>query len=150
MANNGPDVNGDQYDFSCVSVDALGDLDGVKEIKYGNKKEGTKVWALGSKEAMGSTGGQLDCEGSLVMYLKHYRELLKRLGDGYLDKRFNITVNYAERNQPLITDKLYGVRLQTPERGASAGGSDALEVTIGFQVMRIVEDGKKPILGMKE
>lgn len=144
---NGPDINGTKYDYGSVSIDLLGKLRGVKEIKYKNMKAGTKTRELGTREASGRTGGELDCEASMVMYRKEFDELVGRLGEGYMDRVFNVTVTHADTGQPTVSDQIIGCKLTTDDHSAATGG-DALEVSIDLQPMRVLPGGKKPILGM--
>ena len=144
---NGPDINGIKYDYASVSIDLLGKLSGVKEIKYKNTLAGNKTRQLGSREASGRAGGELDCEASMVMYRKEYDELINRLGDGYMSRVFNITVTHAEINQPTVSDQIIGCKLTGDDHSAATGG-DALEVSVDLQPMRVFPGGKKPILGM--
>lgn len=146
---NGPDINGIQYDFSSISVDALGSLSGVKEIKYKNTLAGTKIYDLGRAEASGRTRGQLECEASIVLYRKAYDALVTRLGDGFMEKAFNIAVSYADAGQPTVTDRIIGCKITGDDHSAATGG-DALEVSLDLQPMRVFPNGKKPMKGMKE
>lgn len=149
MANNGPRINGHRYDFSSVTIDALGPLRGVKEIKYGNEKAGTIDYELGSAEPSARTRGELKPTATMTLYRDAYNELLKRLGDGYLEKVWNMTVSYADPGTPTVTDRLIGIKITKDELGVATGG-DGAEVPLDLQPMRVIPSGTKPLLGMKE
>lgn len=150
MANKGPDVNGVKYGFSSVSIDLLGNLSGVKSISYEQDLPGTKTYELGSAETSGRTRGRLGNTGSMTMYRKEYDQLVARLGDGYLEAVFTITVSYADIGQPTVSDKLVGCKLTKHGHEIDSGSDDALEVSLDLQPMRVFINGKKPLRGMRE
>lgn len=149
MASNGPRINGHRYDFSSVTIDAIGALRGVKEIKYGNEKAGTIDYSLGSAEPDSRTRGELKPSASMTLHREAYDELLNRLGDGYMEKAWNMTVSYADPGRPTVSDRLIGIKITKDELGVSTGG-DGAEVPLDLQPMRVLPAGKKPLLGMKE
>lgn len=147
--NKGPKVNGHRHDFSSVSIDLLGKLSGVKEIKYGNEKAGTIDYELGSAEPSQRTRGELKPSASMTMYRGEYDKLLVRLGPGYLEKVFNITVSWSDPGTITFSDRIIGVKITKDEMGVSTGG-DGAEVSIDLQPMRVLPHGSNPLLNMQE
>lgn len=96
---------------------------------------------------LGRTKGDLKAEGSLTTYLEEWKELLDALGDGYMEKSFDITVSYAEDGRPTVTDKLRGCRIKKVEESHSQG-TDGLTMKIDLHILWIEFGGKKPLKKM--
>lgn len=146
-----PKINGHQFSHSSIEVtitngNAVKVLSQFSEIKYSHSLEPGKVRGQNA-EAFGRTRGEYDAEGSLTMIKKVYVDLIQALGDGYLEKSFDITVMYNEENEDQVTDKLFGCRIKKPETSSSAG-QDATNVSVDLDVMRLEEGGLTPIKNM--
>jgi hypothetical protein len=144
-----PDINGTRYDFSSITVDIAGGYKpvGVTEINYSHGLDRGDVRGT-SPERLGRTRGQYTPEASITMYEAEWKVLRDKLGDGYLEKVFSMSVTYADDGQPTITDVIEGCTISNVEKGRSAG-NEAATVALTLHVIRITEDGKKPINRMR-
>lgn len=143
-----PLINGHRYSWASIELDIDGaDQLQFKEISYSHTLEPGDVRGQGPQVA-GTTRGEYSAEGSVTFLKEGHDELIERFGDGYFEKRFNVTVNYAEEGQPVTTDRLVGCRLKASEKSGSQG-TDGLEVTAPLHVTYITENGKKPLSNMR-
>ena len=139
-----PLINGNTFDFSSIELDAEGrKYNGFKSIEYDHSLEPGE--ARGNRaQVVGTTRGQYSAAASAEMYKSDYAQLIAQLGNGYMTKRFPITVSYAEAGQPIITDRLFQVRIKKAANSHSEGG-DPLTVKLDLHVMRISENGLDPV-----
>lgn len=146
-----PVINGHRYSWSSIEID-LGDLGGIQTgvsaISYQQSLEPSKLRGAGSPQPSGRTRGEYDAEGSVSLYKEDADNLIALLGNGFMEKVFDITVSYADTGNPVRTDKLFGCRIQTDEQDFSPGG-DALEVTFSLNVMKLQRNGFDPLLNMR-
>jgi hypothetical protein len=144
MAIKYPLINGVRHDYSSVEISIKGArVLGVKDVNYSSKLDPGKV--TGTHAAvLGRTRGQLTEEGSLTLYEAEWSELLALLGNAFMEKSFNITVNYREDGQPMITDRLIGCRLTSVEH-SPASGSEPITVKLSVHIMRIQRNGFDPV-----
>jgi len=142
-----PLINGVRYDFSSIVFHILGDqVLGVKEIAYKNSRERGEVRGT-SPQRLAKTRGQYKCEGSCTIYRREFDELIQRLGEGYQDVVFTVTVSYALDGQPLVTDTLVGCTLNEDDHSNSSG-VDATEVKLTLDPMYILMNGIAPFKGL--
>lgn len=118
----------------------------VKEISYKSELSGTDFHGT-SSQRIGSTRGTLKNEASMTLSKEAHVRLINYLGDGFLEKRFTITMTYVEGGV-VITDVLEDVRMKTADLKSSSG-DDPLEGTIDLDVSRIKFNGKYPLIDMK-
>jgi hypothetical protein len=143
-----PLINGRRYSYASVKIRVGGtEYTGVKEISYSWSIERSKVRGVGI-QPLGMTRGEYDCEGSITLYREDYDELITSLGNGYAEAIFTIAVSYADEGQSTVTDELRGCSLAGAEKSPSQG-TDALEVSCDLSIAYILENGKKPLVGMK-
>lgn len=142
-----PLINGHRYSYASIEADVNGKkFYGHKEISYSQDLEPGEVRGAHS-QVLGRTKGDLKAEGSLTTYLEEWKELLDALGDGYMEKSFDITVSYAEDGRPTVTDKLRGCRIKKVEESHSQG-TDGLTMKIDLHILWIEFGGKKPLKKM--
>jgi len=142
-----PLINGFRYDFSSIVFHLDGDVVlGVKEISYKNSRERGEVRGT-SPQRLAKTRGQYKCEASCTLFRSEFDELIAKIGDGYQDYVFPVTVSYANDGQPLVTDTIVGCTLDEDDHSNSAG-TDPTEVKLTFNPMYIVVNGKLPFKGM--
>lgn len=147
MATSYPKINGQKFDFSSVEIDIAGIIYiGVTELSYTHTLEpgilrGTRA------EKLGRTRGEYDAEGSVTIYKDTWNEIRNALGDGYLETSFDITATYAEDDEEIQVDKLFGVRITSVETAPSQG-TDPITVDLELDIIRIEENGVLPIEGM--
>ncbi len=143
-----PLINGHRYSWASVvaKFDTL-EIPHFSEISYSHTLEPGTVRGTGAQKA-GRTRGEYDAEGSVTWQLEGWQQLLEHLGDGFMEKSFTIVVSYAEEGQPVVTDELVGVRITSTEKNPSQG-TDPITVTTPLSIMYIIENGVKPLRGMK-
>jgi len=143
-----PLINGVRYDFSSIVFHINGDLIiGVKEISYKNTRDRGEVRGT-SLQKLGRTRGQYKAEASATIFRREFDDLVDRLGDGYMEVVFPITVSYADDGQPLVTDTIVGCTITEDEHSNSAG-TDATEVKLTFDPMYILIKGRPPFRGLR-
>lgn len=139
-------INGHRYDFSSIEA-SVGPriLTRFSSINY---EHGVDEGVLRGTSPMplGGTRGQYTASGSMTIYLEEWELLTSALlampsPGGFMEKRFLITVTYAEASGPPIVDTLEGVRITRARRGHSVGG-DPLSVDCDLSIMRIIENAK--------
>ena len=145
-----PLINGFRYSFASIEVSIDGrKMIGFREINYRVRREPGEVRGA-HPEPLGLTRGEITYEADLVAYAEEAEELIKQLGDGYMEKPFDITVTYAEEGQPTVTDQLLGCTIVQIER-AHTRGTDPLEVRLQLKPARVKFWGlnaiKKPLAG---
>jgi hypothetical protein len=143
MAREPQKINGVVHDFSSVEISINGDIyHGVTEINYSTKLSPQKVYGSHS-EALGRTRGKREDSCDLTIYEYVWKEMLDKLGDGFMEKIFDIVVIYAEeKDAPLVEDKIKHCRIseiaQSPKEG-----DEPVKVKLTIDVMRIVYNDKE-------
>lgn len=148
MAIQYPDVNGIRYDFSSVECNVGGQpVTGVKSVSY---KHGLKPGVVRGTSAQknGRTRGQYDPEASLTLYKAEADELIARLGNGYMEIPFDVTVHFADVGQAVTTTLIRAARI-TDEEEEHEEGTDALVVKFTLDPMAVVKNGVAPIRNMR-
>jgi hypothetical protein len=142
-----PLINGNRYDYSSIKamLDGLSYL-GFKSINYSHALEPGEVYGTHAQK-MGRTRGQYKPEASFEMYKEEYALLLLGLGPGYMERSFDIVVNYEEWDgsiQRVITDNIIGFRIKKAEN-AHSSGNEPLTVKVEGSVMYVLENGLAPL-----
>lgn len=145
-----PLINGHRHDFSSIECSMKGKRQlGLKSLDYGHGLEPGKVSGT-SAQKLGRTRGMYEAEGSFEMYLHEWEEFKAVLGDGFMEVPFDITANYAETGQPIITDKLAGCRITKVNKSGASDSSDPITVKVELDVMYLLENGKSAIVGLRK
>ena len=119
-----PLINGHRYSWASIELGVAGDLTrGFKSINYSDGLEPGKVPGT-DPSAIGRTRGKHTAEGSVEMYRTEAQNLIEKIGDGFYEVAWDITVCYREPGLPIITDSIRGVRLKKTNADNS-DGSDA-------------------------
>lgn len=147
-----PLINGVRHSFASIELTINTEkgprrIVGFKEIAYSQDLEPGEV--RGSHpELLGRTIGDLKNEASVTLYNEEWKDLQDAMGDGYMQKAFDISVTYAhneeEVNIGVVTDELKGCRIKKIDRSHSQG-TDGLEVKLDLHPMRILLNGKEAI-----
>lgn len=147
MATEYPMVNGHRYDFSSVEARIKGKLyKGFKSVNYSQNLEPGE--ARGNHaQRLGTTRGELKAEADAEMYREEFDELIRDLGDGFMEARFPIVVSYADDGQKVSTDTLHTVRI-TGVENSNGQGTDALAVKLTLSPDWVDYNGKKPLKRM--
>jgi hypothetical protein len=144
MADN-PIINGHKYSWASVEASFDGLLQrGFTEINYSTKLDIGKARGTGVR-VYGDTRGEADHEGSITMHKKEASAWFRAMGDGFMRRRFPITVSYDETGEGgVVTDKLEGCRIVNVEDNPRQG-TDATTVKIDLHIMRVKLNGVDPI-----
>lgn len=143
------EVNGNVYSFQSAKLE-LGDppqvFERVSAIAYDHSLDPEELRGAGAKP-LDDTTGVYKTRASLSLYLADWRVLRRMLSEmpgpgGFMQKRFTITVSYADTGEPeIMTDTLRGVRVRHVSRAYRTGGAGALMVDLELYVREILEDG---------
>lgn len=142
-----PLINGVHFDYSSIRIS----FDGgepeihVLEISYKDSLEPGEVRGT-SARVTGRTRGQYKPEASFTMTKAAWAEFCTYLGLGYMEKVFEVFVNYAELGLPVIPDIISGCRIKAIDESYSDGNADPLKVKVDLHVMHIVRNGNVPLL----
>lgn len=149
MTINYPTINGHYFSFASIEIDVEGTkLRGFKEINWEQSVEAGAVYGTHPQQ-LGDTRGKLECSGSLSMFYPEWMTLRKQLGDGYMRKRFTVTVIMSETGGPESSERvaLNGVRI-TKVNPSLSEGTDPVEVSLDLHIMWIEEGDEKPFEDM--
>jgi hypothetical protein len=149
MALTIPLVNGCRHSFASIEIAFDGVVfTGFKEISYNDGLEPGAVRGT-SVQKIGRTKGDLTPEASLTCYTEEWKEILAKFGNGFGERVFTIVVAYRENDDAdLVTDTIQGCRIKKVERSHSQG-TDALEVKLELDVMKILWDGYAMARGLR-
>lgn len=138
-----PLIKGTRHEWSSIEIKLDSDIYvGVKEIKYSASLKGTKM--RGTNPApIGRTRGEYDCEASIVLWFAEGVQFRKKLGDGYMEKPFDIVVSYVEDEFDTIVDEIIGVRI-TKDEGGGSQSPDGLTISWDLDPMKILFNGQEP------
>lgn len=135
-----PLIGGVRHEWSSVVIKLSSDLYvGIKSISYNDTLGPTKIRGT-HPVAIGRTRGEYDAEATIELYAAEARQFRKKLGAGYKEVSFDITVSYVEDGFDTITDTIVGCRIKKDQGGGSSG-ADALTVSWDLDVMQILWDG---------
>lgn len=141
-------INGKAYDFSKIEIYIDSDvISEVSSISYDSELEPgelrtSKPWV----DAF--TTGEYSASGSLELSKQQDAVLIAKLGDGFMDREFGITVTYSADGIPEpVVDELIGVRITSGGNDHSNGG-DALMVSRDLVIKVIKENGVLPLPNM--
>ena len=143
-----PTISSDAPRFSFVSI--VMKIDGIeytiKEVSYSDtvtrgKMEGNHPILLGY------TRGVYDCKAAIALYYEDFIKIQKKLGKAFYEKRFTVTVAYAEEGQDTVQDELVGCRFGKREVQHGKGG-DALEWKSDLDLEYIKWNGADPFTKM--
>lgn len=144
-----PKVNGRVLSYASCEFQVDGEIiTGIKSITYKDSIERSKARGAG-RQPLGRTSGEYDSEGSMTMLREDFHALIKRFGNGWMDKSFDVVVTYAEDDIEMHTDRLVGCLFDSAD-GSNEQGTDPLETELPLNIMYIVRDGIEPIRGMRK
>lgn len=139
-----PNVNDRAYSYSSIELDINGDFYyATKSINYSDNMEPGELRGQ-AQHALGRTAGDYKVDSvSIEMSREEWDILLQKLGDGFMLKSFNITVQYAEDNAATITDEIIGCRIKKPAYDNSQGPDPSM-VKLDLHAMYIIHNGVVP------
>lgn len=146
-------VNGHVFDFSSIKllpdVGVLPfELQRFVSIDYEHSLEVGELRGEGPRP-LGDGDGEYRTRASLTMYLSEWRELRTKLAalpgpGGWMQKKFNVRVQYAEEGETAVEDELRGCRVVRASK-AYRRGSEPLLVALDLFVTEIIEGGARAV-----
>lgn len=143
-------INGRVYDHGQCEIRINGTHYAmVKSITYSQKLERGKAKGT-SPVTRAYTRGSLEAEGNIEMYKTldgGSLQLVRDLGDGFLEKELFITVSFGVDGDPITVDELVHCHLGGTEGGSSEGTDPNVDkfplILKGYK-----PDGKQPLKGV--
>ena len=133
-----PNINGNLYghtSISCVIDDFQFFVVGLKELNYDQKMDPGKAYGT-SPYLLGRTSGQIECSGSMTLLKQEADQIKAKLGPGFMQRSWDMTVNYAETGLPMVSDKLVAIRI-TSDSVQSSAGNEPIHVKWDLSIMYI-------------
>jgi hypothetical protein len=143
-----PLINGNAYSFASITIDVGGiKFRGFKEIKYEHSLEPGELRG-NHPQLLARTRGQYKASGSLTVFQHEWEQLRDRMGNGFFETVFTVSVMYSELGPVgARCDTLHGVRFTKAAKGGSES-NEGTEVPLDMHIMWIEESGKRPINNM--
>lgn len=140
-----PLINGIAYGYAEIVLTIDGEsFTAIKSINYKTSVSRGKLRGT-SMRPLAMTSGEADYDADLEISEDDYRALITRFGDGFLKRKFDVTISKSnddgsgqDDGTVTITDKLKGCRMKGPEHN-HAQGTDAITVRVPLDVMQILE-----------
>lgn len=143
-------INGATYDYGSASLRINGErYEGVKSIKYDQKRTRTKVTGLNrSRRPKGRTRGNYEAGNvTLTMLRKTAQDLRDALallstdGQSYGDAEVPIVVTYFEPTLGLTKDELLSCSIES-DAGGAEDNPDPLYEDVVFSCLHMKRNGK--------
>lgn len=149
-----PNTSGLEADWAAAEIDINGTIYlGIKEMMFTTTREPGVIRGSGSARKLARTRGELNVEGTLVMWHSQAHELIAALaaagvdsGLGYMEVSFDITFTVKSNGITTHTNKLLGCNIVSDEGGGSQG-TDPLERSFDLDIMDVEVDGAKAVGG---
>jgi hypothetical protein len=147
-------INGHAWDFSSVTIRVNAPtpiiLTLVASLNYEQSRTPGVLRGTSAKK-LGRSRGQYDASGSMSIYREEFNILVQALaalppvGQGFMEKAFEITVSYGEMTSAPSTDELQGVCIIRTNNQNQQGG-DPLFVDVDLDIMDILLDGVPAVI----
>jgi hypothetical protein len=139
-------INGIKYSSHDATVTINGRVVGVIKLDYDDKLTVGALRGAGTPWKLGSTAGMYEPSASMTLSKRDAHELVKDLTGNDPNKgigavQFEIVVVRSTAGQPVLTDKIHGVRLLGMKDAVDAGSSDPHVVDCELDVASIEREG---------
>lgn len=119
-------INGKKYSYESIKVTMSGQvLSECAGIDYKESENVEKTYVLGQKQPVAVTSGKREYEGNIMVTGAQYAELQKSIPRGAslsdIDP-FEITVNYLDGDDNLMTDRLGQVKFSGVSKDFKSDG----------------------------
>lgn len=122
------------------------ELTGFESVSFGDKIEDEMVYGAGRLPRGRTRGTYVTEDGSLAVHKDVEIELIRRFGDGWGDKKFQITETIGLPDGTNSITVVESCRFKGSGGGGEKGNS-ALTRELPFSFMRIKRDGKYLVAG---
>lgn len=142
-------VNGKLYDWESVGISLpSGEAVGISEINYSDERPVEERFGKGSV-ARGYGRKNYKASGSMTLDRDEADRLLDALGGSFYDgKPFPITVEYANEDQPGITDVLPGCKITKVDTSAKQDEDNAGQMKFDFKILSPIKWNQKEAYGI--
>ena len=140
-------INGNQYDWESVSINLpSGEAVGITEINYNDERPVEERFGKGSKPR-GFGRKNYKASGSMTLDRDEANRLQDALGGSfYKGNPFNITVEYANDDQPAITDVLPDCKITKTDTSAKQDEDNAGQMKFDLKILSPIKwNGKEAI-----
>lgn len=139
-----PLVNGSYWDYSSVKIKVGGKVyTAVKSVNFDDTVERGMLEGT-SQLPLGKTPGKYKATASIEIGLEEHFNIIADLGDGYMNKFFDVEVQYSGTGLATHTVEIVGCNMDKLAN-AHTNSPDALTVSIDLSPMYLIRDGKKPV-----
>lgn len=151
MAVQFPMVRGRKYDFASIEFAVIADGQAAQifiecsAINYDDTIEEALMYGTNAAP-VGRTKGQYNPgEATATVSKQTEAVLIEQLGDGYMEKEFDVTIKYSDTGLPLVVDTLEKCRIVGLGQG-HASGPDALVTELKLKPLTVLRNGKTPLI----
>ena len=143
-----PLVNGNRFSFASIelSMAAGGRFIGFTAINYSDNLERGEVRGA-HPMILGRTREDYKAEADAELFKSEAQLFLEYLGEGYMEKEFDVVVCYQEFDTasiPLVVDILKSCSIKKIE-DAHTQGTEGLKMKLELNPLYILRNGKTPI-----
>ena len=120
--------NGKVYDNSSIQLDLDGERIPVNiELEYSTGEVSEEYIYAGGKP-VGRTPGQIaPADVTIRMPVDQWQQFRSKLGAKYKRKEFNAIVTFVDKDDNVVSDKLYGVRILNDQLSTSPGAEAIMQ-----------------------
>lgn len=146
-----PNINWVAYDHSSCAIRLDGIIEKrVDDISYSHGVEGINKQYGTSRQPISRTRGQyVPGEVSVTLHLSAWNELRARFGTAFMEKVFDVIVEYKEDGEAFVKDTLKGCKITNVNKSSSPGG-DHVVVELTLDCMYVLENGVVPMKEFKK
>ena len=142
-------INGNYYSFANIELRISGfTFLGIKSINYGFKI-GSQFVRGTNMLPLGLTAGQAEPRCDFEMYLPSFNTMINTLGDGYMQRKINITCTYGNPEDngdlPTVTDSILHA-LITDNGADNSESIDASVRKVTLMPLRMLFNGVSPVI----
>jgi len=135
-------INGKRYGWEDITINLPhGPLLDVESIEYSDKQDKEGIYGRGSLPR-GYGVGNYEGEGKLTLKREEFNRLVDyakaQKRSLYRLPPFNISVSYANDDQPITTDHIKGVTF-TETSSSSSQGDTSVNVELSFIILNGIE-----------
>lgn len=144
--------NGVELDHACCTIRIGGiAVTGIKSISFSHGRDGEKLIYGTSTQPIARTRGQYKPEDvSIEFYRSAFTDLLKRTGDGWMEKTNDIVIEAVDpASGSSFIDKIKAFKPKKNDFSSQEGGDPHMKKLNG-SCMLIVENGTLPMNGMSQ
>jgi hypothetical protein len=139
-----PTINGNRYSWASVEIDIGGVIvTDIVSIDYSSKVDRKEVYPTGGIAPVGRTRGRGSHSASFEIRKEAHRNLIKRLGNGFMEVPFGVTVNYQDEGNPICTDQLIACKMGETAN-SHKDGNEELIVKVPLSLLDIKYDSLSP------